>query len=473
MARSALLKYLSPFEIDNLQVCEGKIKYSETEIQNLWEKFLSKERFFRSIGGAKIKVLFPGERNLFGGPDFKNAVVEIDGAQFRGDVEIHKDVEDWYKHGHHKDTNYDRVVLHVVLKNERELKVVKTSQGVRVETVVVGDFTDILKFAQIDEKYTSTKAPPCISHLCFDFPSVIRMLSQERLLGRIEKFRSRTKLVSLDQALYEQIFWGLGAGTRLADVYLNLAKRITYPYAREISIKDISLLESVYLNELGHILDGVDDRISDLSFINARITEKNFFETLCDENRSLPNVRVYSNSAYPASLPPNRVVFMSSLIGALKASLVETVLDFFKISLDFPKPWLKWKEFFHSITNMCESGCSNMKLRNTGKKSKVPIGEQKILTILGNVIIPFAFYCYFEGILGIDEDRLWELYFALPGESENWILRKMKNIRGLVFSDKALKFFEQQGLIQWYRNSCANHPDCYGCPWNSCYRLPL
>jgi hypothetical protein len=65
-------------------------------------------------GGGAMRVHFPGWRNRSAGPDFRDAVIEADGATLRGDVEVHRDARDWVRHGHDADPRYGNVVLHVV-----------------------------------------------------------------------------------------------------------------------------------------------------------------------------------------------------------------------------------------------------------------------------------------------------------------------------------------------------------------------
>ena len=48
------------------------------------------------------------------GPDFQNALIAIDGEKWAGQVEIHINSSDWFKHNHHLDSTYDGTILHVV-----------------------------------------------------------------------------------------------------------------------------------------------------------------------------------------------------------------------------------------------------------------------------------------------------------------------------------------------------------------------
>jgi rRNA-processing protein FCF1 len=49
--------------------------------------------------------------------------VRINGQEFFGPIEIHLKSSDWFRHGHHLDTNYDQVILHVVLEHDRDVVV--------------------------------------------------------------------------------------------------------------------------------------------------------------------------------------------------------------------------------------------------------------------------------------------------------------------------------------------------------------
>lgn len=71
--------------------------------------------------GKRVRVVYPGIRVGNSGPDYKEAVVRFgSGAETTGDVELHLDSHDWYRHGHNTDPAYDGVVLHVVGNGDGE-----------------------------------------------------------------------------------------------------------------------------------------------------------------------------------------------------------------------------------------------------------------------------------------------------------------------------------------------------------------
>ena len=66
--------------------------------------------------GRRLKVLYPGRRSSSAGPDFRDCVLSTDSGDIVvGDVEVHVNAGGWRAHGHHIDSNYNGVVLHVVL----------------------------------------------------------------------------------------------------------------------------------------------------------------------------------------------------------------------------------------------------------------------------------------------------------------------------------------------------------------------
>lgn len=83
-----------------------------------------------------LKVFYPGSHNHDSGPDFSSARIKIGNVEWIGHVEIHENASDWYHHGHQGDPAYDNVILHVVWKNDKE---VKLENGEKVPTLELKD----------------------------------------------------------------------------------------------------------------------------------------------------------------------------------------------------------------------------------------------------------------------------------------------------------------------------------------------
>ncbi|MGB0371310.1 MAG: DUF2851 family protein [Opitutales bacterium] len=94
----------------------GTVSISERVIQRIWAQQDFIQRELRTRCGKTLLIKHPGRWNRAEeGPDFKEAVLEIDGKSVVGDVEIHFYAHDWERHGHRDDPHFEAVRLHVIL----------------------------------------------------------------------------------------------------------------------------------------------------------------------------------------------------------------------------------------------------------------------------------------------------------------------------------------------------------------------
>lgn len=71
--------------------------------------------------GESVAVLNSGDYHQNSGPDFFNARVRIGNTVWAGNVEIHINSSDWFRHHHHLDRAYDNLILHVVYRHDKEV----------------------------------------------------------------------------------------------------------------------------------------------------------------------------------------------------------------------------------------------------------------------------------------------------------------------------------------------------------------
>ena len=92
---------------------------SERQLAVLWERRASRNHHLRTDQGARVRVLYPGRPGVTAGPDFRNAVLLVEGSgMVQGDVEVHLRQRDWVAHRHQNDPNYNGVALHVALETD-------------------------------------------------------------------------------------------------------------------------------------------------------------------------------------------------------------------------------------------------------------------------------------------------------------------------------------------------------------------
>ena len=111
----------------------------EDLIHIIWKYGLLRTKKFSGSRGEQVEILHCGMHNNDAGPDFLNARIKVDGLLWVGNVEIHKVASDWYAHKHESDQNYDNVILHVVLENNRKTL---NSKGQEITCIEIGKLID-------------------------------------------------------------------------------------------------------------------------------------------------------------------------------------------------------------------------------------------------------------------------------------------------------------------------------------------
>ncbi len=74
------------------------------------------KHFFYSLSGQQVQIIFPGRWSPAEGPDFQEAILNIDGTRIQGDIEVHRTLDEWFRHGHHLDSRYHNVILHILME---------------------------------------------------------------------------------------------------------------------------------------------------------------------------------------------------------------------------------------------------------------------------------------------------------------------------------------------------------------------
>lgn len=98
-----------------MQAEYGPYQFPELALQRIWRDAHFDAARLATADGRSVRVLSPGNWNRLGGPDFHGAQLRFGEELLVGDVEVHVHADDWYAHGHERDSAYADVVLHVVL----------------------------------------------------------------------------------------------------------------------------------------------------------------------------------------------------------------------------------------------------------------------------------------------------------------------------------------------------------------------
>ena len=204
---------------------------SESELARLWQSRGMRNRELLTARGERLRVLHPGRRRGSGGPDFHHAVVLAGARELRGDVELHVRSSGWHAHGHHRDPNYNGVVLHVVLWDDEGRDTV-LQNGTAVPVLPLHPYL------------ASTGAPSLLAAAhepCHDaaarlgegtVAALLDRAGDERFRSKARLFRSELAAADCDQVLYQGLMRALGY-SRNSHSFEELARRVPVAALRQ------------------------------------------------------------------------------------------------------------------------------------------------------------------------------------------------------------------------------------------------
>ncbi len=147
----------------------------EKYLQLLWSKKAFAKNRFKTTCGQEVEVLNFGKWNTLNGPDFLMGAIRFQDLVFYGHIEFHLQSSDWYLHQHDQDENYQNVILHVVLKKDREVWV----QGEKLVTIEIESEINPYDYANYLRKSNTLSFIPCEKMIS---PSMISSHIQMQLL---------------------------------------------------------------------------------------------------------------------------------------------------------------------------------------------------------------------------------------------------------------------------------------------------
>lgn len=117
------------------------LAHNESLLQWIWQELQFNCSSLKTTCGKSIGIVHPGSINHGAGPDFLSGELFIDGMDWHGHIEIHTSSKDWVNHGHHRDRNYNNVILHVVGDNHTPVQV-STEDGHKPFTLCIAGYLE-------------------------------------------------------------------------------------------------------------------------------------------------------------------------------------------------------------------------------------------------------------------------------------------------------------------------------------------
>ncbi|MCK4638130.1 MAG: DUF2851 family protein, partial [Bacteroidales bacterium] len=181
-----------------------------------------------TTSGESINILKSGERNTDSGPDFFNAKIKIGDTIWAGNVEIHINSSDWYKHNHQENNAFDNIILHIVYKNDA---IIKRKNSEIIPTIELKEKFDKKLYYRYKSFMTNKYWIPCQKLIGnvdeFHLNNWLERLLIERLEHKAKTIESTLKLNknNWEQTFYQYLARNFGFNTN-AEPFELLAKSL-------------------------------------------------------------------------------------------------------------------------------------------------------------------------------------------------------------------------------------------------------
>lgn len=448
-------------------------KMGEAFVQKLWNE----QRFFDTnmvaIDGRAIRVLKPGIWNHNEGPDFMHAEIEIDGELYVGDVEIHVQSSEWYRHKHHLNSRYNRVILHAVYFDDYINLRTRLQNGKRLPTL------ELLKWIAADtgDLYDQTQAAATEDRPCRVtgkqlnievLKGVFESLGRERFLEKVESMRLLRTRLDFEQLLYEGIMEALGYA-RNSKAFRELAQHVPF-----VDLDGKSELEiQAMLFGVAGLLPSQREKPLPTEVTNDPNVEALEKLWRASEYAELPARMTearWSFTSRPINHPTRRIAAMGKLIHNSQGSLMMYFLPTCEkaAAAETLRSLQTLGKELRALLTLEPTGYWEMhsNFGTGGARKAVLIGEERAVDIIVNKLLPAAYIWAVESESQKLQAAILKLYSVAPKSSGNNIISE---INEQIFTEtQQMRHLKptakiEQGIIRLYKNYCADRL-CDLCP---------
>ena len=429
---------------------------SELELQAHWFAGDFGSSFLTATNGERVEIVQYGVWNHEAGPDFSDAAVRFpdrpDAPVLRGAIELDTQAEDWERHGHGTNPAFDKVVLHLYLRQGAEQAFTRNSAHQQVAQVQL-DLRQ-LEHRPVPAGLPLAKAGRCQAPLRdlseAQVRTVLSAAAQYRMGIKNRRWQGLASVRGYDQALFQSLATTLGYKENKLPFAL-LAQRLPITVLRAEPEAAAALLLG-----LGGFLHAPEFG-SDANALERRGYLRGCWEAWWPRRGALDRL-ILPPAAWklwglrPANHPQRRLAALAQLaarwreVRALISPGGEKVArDVLKFLTGLTDPY--W-DYHYTLTS------------DRAARPVALIGPARATEMLANVFFPLA-------IAG--DAGKWAQYEKLPAALTN---RRVETAATRLFGDAPgtsraqwLKSaVHQQGLLQIYEDFCLqDDTDCERC----------
>lgn len=413
----------------------------ERLLQHVWyHQRLLRDRLV-TLNGQSLKVLHPGFWSHEGGPDFRKAIIQLEGeSPVTGDIEVDLHSSGWRGHGHDANANFKSVILHVIWEGSG----IKGIPTLALKDRLDAPITEIVRWVGTE---SGKGFPPELAGQCC---APLRELPEKRLQALLHEaarvrfeskaahLEARSRDAGWEQALWEGLFRALGYKhniwpmLRLAELRPRLAP--TKPKPEPIALQ-------ARLFGAGGLLPHELERGEAQSYFR-QLWDCWWRERDAFEDCVLPRRLWHFHGLRPANHPQRRLALASYWLIANKlmrdlenwSMRPDDLISVLQAPTD---PFWSW----------------HWTLRSPRLRSPQPLlGPARLTDVAVNVVLPWLWAKHRER-----RGEIERCYFEWPAGEDNSLLRLARQRLLATTSKKLLcNAAAQQGLLQIVRDFCEN-----------------
>jgi hypothetical protein len=399
--------------------------------------------------GEQVCVIYPGRPDSDGGCDFRDAVLIIAGREVRGDIEVHVNSTDWIDHGHHRDSRYNSIVLHVVMFHDLLYPAV-LQNGQIIPTVNLGRFITEPLLLLAKDIHLSQLQFSCSNVKGYAREVLLSLLysaGRKRFEGKAAAFSGLLIKGNPGQVLYSGIAKALGYAKNTTP-FEKLANLLPLATIESLRVDDEITLRALIIGSAGLLLSQ-QVPVRSIHDSEANVLERswenfNITNTLKRSEWNLFRVRPYNS-------PVRRMVALSNLIAKYKQSgLFNGMLKMlFQAPESNPYRWI-----YNNLVFPHEGYWGNHFDFGIAMSNKSAIlGKSRASEMAINIIFPYMYaWACLNGKLSLKQKSL-DLYLFHPRLENNQLTdHMMKQL--LIDSRSRLSACQQQGLVHIFKSWC-------------------
>jgi Protein of unknown function (DUF2851) len=404
---------------------------TEKLLQFIWNLQYFNTKELVTLEGEAIAIQQRGNLNTNQGPDFLNAKLKIGSTTWAGQIELHVNSSDWYKHKHQTDTNYKNIILHVVWQHD-----VPETKIFNSPVLELRKYVSKIMLEQYETLMGQYSFIPCEKQM--NKISTLQFNNwKDRLL--IERLEQKTQLIfdSLAQNKnnWEETFWQKIArnfGIKVnADAFEDMALHTPHLTLAKNKLSQVKL-ESMLLGQAGMLKGRFIDE-----YVVMLQKEYHFLKTKYNLQEAV--IKPHFLRMRPFTFPTIRLsqlavlVFKSNKLFSkiLECTTYKEVMEFFSVQAN------DYWNYHYKLDD-----------DQTAYKEK-HLGEDMIHNIIINTIVPTLFaYGIFKNEESYKQKAILFLE-SIPAEVNNIT----KGYKALAVKCKTA--YDSQALIQLKNNYCA------------------